>query len=88
MDEEMRRYLEAMEGRLMARLNNSEERVLNRLDALERNSTNTKGFLVGDALTNGRRWLDTEARVSKLERGESSKTDPSASTEARGWRSC
>lgn len=70
MDEEMRRYLEAMEGRLMMRLNNSEERILNRLDALERDFTNTKGFLVGDSLTSGRRWLDLEARVSKLERGE------------------
>jgi len=70
MDEEMRRYLEAMEGRLMARLNNGEERILNRLEALERDFTNTKGFLVGDSLTSGRRWLDLEARVSKLERGE------------------
>ena len=70
MDEEMRRYLEAMEGCLMMRLNNSEERILNRLDALERDFTNTKGFLVGDSLTSGRRWLDLEARVTKLERGE------------------
>ena len=70
MDEEMRRYLEAMEGCLMMRLNNSEERILNRLDALERDFTNTKGFLVGDSLTSGRRWFDLEARVTKLERGE------------------
>lgn len=70
MDEEMWCYLEAMEGRLMACLNNSEERILNRLDALERDFTNTKGFLVSDSLTSGRRWHDLEVRVSKLERGE------------------
>jgi hypothetical protein len=66
----MRRYLEAMEGRLMTHLNNGEERILSRLDALERDFMNTKRFLVGDSLTSGRRCLDLEARVSKLERGE------------------
>jgi hypothetical protein len=68
--EAMEGRFDAMEGRLMARLNNSEERILNRLDALERDFTNTKGFLVGDSLTSGRRWFDLEARVTKLERGE------------------
>lgn len=42
MDVELREYLEAMEGRLLARLNNSEERILNRLAGLERDFTNTK----------------------------------------------
>jgi hypothetical protein len=43
MDEELHKHLTgiegrlvAMEGRLMARLNNSEERILNRLAAVER----------------------------------------------------
>ena len=70
MDEELRIYLEAMEGRLMARLNNSEERILNRLTTMETDAQNTKGFLLNDTAIYGRRWLDLEARVSKLENGQ------------------
>ena len=70
MDEELRSYLDAMESRLMARLNNSEERILNRLASVERDFSNTKDFLVSDALVSGRRWLDLEARVTKLEDGK------------------
>jgi hypothetical protein len=83
MDEELRQYLAAMEARLvkrmdeiggmearlMARLNNSEERILNRLATMEADSQNTKGFLLNDAAVSSRRWLDLEARVTKLERG-------------------
>jgi hypothetical protein len=71
LDEELRSYLVAMEGRLMARLNNSEERILNRLASVERDFMNTKNFLVGDALVSGGRWLDLEARVTKLEDNKS-----------------
>lgn len=71
MDEELRGYLEAMEGRLTARMNDQHERVLNRLMAIERDLQNTKGFLIGDALVLGGRWFDLEARVSKLEDGKS-----------------
>jgi uncharacterized protein (DUF1778 family) len=70
MDEELRGYLEAMEGRLTARMNDQHERVLNRLASIERDFQNTKDFLVGDALVSGRRWLDLEARVTKLEDGK------------------
>jgi hypothetical protein len=71
MDEELRGYLAAMEGRLMVRLNNSEERILNRLGTMEADALNTKGFLLNDAVISGRRWLDLEARVTKLEDGKS-----------------
>jgi hypothetical protein len=67
MDEELRKYLDPMEGRLIARFNISEERILNRLAAVERDFQNTKNFLVGDALIAGGRWLDLEARVTKPE---------------------
>jgi hypothetical protein len=67
MDEELRGYLEAMEARLMARLNNSEERILNRLATMEADASNTKGFLLNDAAIYTRRWLDLEARITKLE---------------------
>jgi hypothetical protein len=70
MDEELRGYLAAMEGRLMARFNNSEERILNRLASVERDFQNSKNFLIGDALVSGGRWLDLEARVTKLEDGK------------------
>jgi hypothetical protein len=65
-DDELRRFLEA----IMARLNNSEERILNRLAALELDFVNTKGFLINDAVVSGRRWLDLEARVTKLEKDQ------------------
>ena len=67
MDEETKRFLDAMEARLTARLNDNFERILKRLTSLEQDFQNTKGFLVGDALVSSRRWLDLEARVAKPE---------------------
>ena len=67
MDEETKRFFDAMEARLTARLNDNSERILNRLASLERDLENTKSFLVGDALIGSRRWLDLDARVTKLE---------------------
>ena len=64
MDDETRRYLDAM----MARINDQFERVLNRIGALEQDFQNTKGFLVTDALVSSRHWLDLEARVANLEK--------------------
>lgn len=64
MDEELRAYLDAMRKEF----NDAQERVLNRIAALEQDFQNTKGFLVGDALVGGRRWLDLDERVSRLER--------------------
>jgi hypothetical protein len=68
MDEELRAYLEAMEGRLMAKIDDRLERVVNRLSLLERDVINTKGFLAADAVVSSRRWLDMDERVTKLER--------------------
>ena len=63
MDEELKRYLDAM----MHKINDGHERVLDRIASLERDFQNTKEFLVGDALVSSRRWLDLDSRVSKLE---------------------
>ena len=64
MDDEIQHAFDA----LLSRMNEGFERVLNRLEALEKDFTNTKGFLIGDALVTSRRWLDLEARVAELER--------------------
>jgi hypothetical protein len=64
MDEEPRRYPDAM----MQRINGQFERVLDRLHALETDFQNTKGFLVADSLVSGRRRLGLDGRVSSLER--------------------
>jgi hypothetical protein len=63
MDDETKQYLDQM----MVQINNQFERVLNRIDLLERDFANSKGFLIGDALIQGSRWFDLEARVTKLE---------------------
>lgn len=84
MDEELKQYLEGMQtqlegmqirfddmqARLMQQINDGNELIINRLSSLEVDFGNTKEFLVGDALVASRRWLDLEARVSKLERRE------------------
>ena len=67
MDEELKRYLDDLRADLMNQINDGSERVLNRLGSLEKDFTNTKDFLISDALVSGRRWLDLEDRVSKLE---------------------
>ena len=53
---------------MRSEFNDAQERLLNRLAALEQDFQNTKGFLIGDALVSGRRWLDLDERVSRLER--------------------
>jgi len=64
MDEELRAYLDAMRREF----NDANERLLNRMASLEQDFQNTKGFLVGDALVTGRRWLDLDERLGRLER--------------------
>jgi hypothetical protein len=64
MDEELRAYLDAMRKEI----NDNQERLLNRIAALEQDFQNTKGFLIGDALIAGRRWLDGDEPVIRLER--------------------
>ena len=67
MDEDLKIYLAAMEVRLLVRMNDQHERLISSLNALRSDFANTKDFLLRDSLVNGRRWLDLEARVSKLE---------------------
>ena len=75
MDEELRAYLEAMEGRLMSKIdaltgqmNNQHERLINDIGSLRMDFTNTKDFLLRDAAVRSRQRLDLEARVGGLER--------------------
>ena len=70
MDEELRAYLDAMRSEF----NDAQERLLNRITGLEQDFQNTKGFLIGDALVSGRRWLDLDERVTRLERGKKGET--------------
>ena len=58
-DDEFRRFV--------AQINDKLEQILNRLVSVESDFQNTKGFLIGDAALSGRRWLDLEARVTRLE---------------------
>ena len=64
MDEELKAYLDAMRREI----NDAQERVLNKLTTLEADFANTKDFLLRDALAAGRRWLDLDERVSRIER--------------------
>ena len=66
MDEDLRAYLDVMRKEF----NDGQERLLNRIASLEADFLNTKGFLVGDALVVGRRWLDLDERVTRLERDQ------------------
>jgi len=69
MDDETKAFLEAMEARLMARMNNQHERLINVITSLQNDFSNTKGFLIGDALVLGRRVRTVEDRLDDLERG-------------------
>jgi hypothetical protein len=55
---------EARENRLMARMND----VFERMSLLQRDFTNTKGFLIEDAIVNGGRITAAERRIDGLER--------------------
>jgi hypothetical protein len=46
MDDDLKRYLNDMQAALRRDLNNNTERLLNKMNALERDFRNTKGFLV------------------------------------------
>jgi len=69
MDDDTKAFLEAMEARLMARMNNQHERLINVITTLQNDFSNTKGFLIGDALVLGRRIRTVEDRLDDLERG-------------------
>lgn len=59
--------IEAGQARLMEQVNDRTERVLNRQSNLEHEFQHAKDFLVSDALVAGRRWLDMDARLTRLE---------------------
>ena len=64
MDEKLKACLDAMRREF----NDAQERLLNRIAALQQEFQVTKGPMAGDALVTGRRWLDLDERVSRLER--------------------
>ncbi len=68
MDEELRAYLVAMEGRLVGRMNDQHERLLEGITALRNDYQSTKTFLVEDALVNGRRLRSFEDRLERVEK--------------------
>lgn len=59
--------IEAGQKAMLGQLNDKLERILNRVVSLESDFQNTKGFLIGDAALSSRRWLDLDARVTKIE---------------------
>ena len=74
MDEELRAYLDEIDRRAVARsealmrqLNDQYEKLLNTITALRRDFTNTKGFLIEDALVLGERLNAVERRLDRLE---------------------
>lgn len=69
-DEELRQAfarIEAGQQTMLAQLNDKMERILNRITSVESDFSNTRSFLLGDAAISGRRWLDLDARVTKIE---------------------
>jgi hypothetical protein len=66
MDEELRTYLDVMRKEF----NDAQGQFLNRLTSLQQDFQNTKGFLIGDSIVAGRRWLDLDERTTRLERGQ------------------
>jgi len=63
MEDELKAYLDEMRREI----NDGQERRLNRLASLEQVLMNTKGFLVGDAIISGRRWLDVDECAGRVE---------------------
>ena len=68
MDDETKAFLVAMEARLMARMNDQHERLINAMTSLRRDFQNTKGFLIEDSLVLGERTTIVENRLDRLEK--------------------
>jgi hypothetical protein len=68
MDEETRALLLAIEGRLLARMNDQHERLIDTMTLLRRDFQNTKGFLIEDSLVLGQRTTNVENRLDRLEK--------------------
>jgi hypothetical protein len=64
MDEELER---AFAG-LRKQMNDQHERLLEAMKALAKDFSNTKGFLIEDALVLGRRTTNLEDRIDKLDK--------------------
>ena len=68
MDDETKALLLAIEARLVARMNDQHERLIDAMTSLRSDFDNTKGFLIGDALVLGRRLRGIEDRLDDLEK--------------------
>lgn len=66
MDDETRAAFAA----LMSRMNDQHERLINIITSLHTDFSNTKGFLIGDALVMGRRVRAVEDRLDDIEKKE------------------
>ena len=74
-DDELKAYLDASFAALRGEVtdarrefNDAQEKILNRLNGLEGDFQNIKGFLINDAAVSSKRWFELEQRVSDLER--------------------
>jgi hypothetical protein len=67
-DDELIGLLKAAEDRLVGRINNQHERLLEAIKALSKDFQNTKGFLIEDAIVLGRRTTNVEDRLDKLDK--------------------
>ncbi len=68
MDDETKAFLLAMEARLLARMNNQHEHLIDAMTLLRRDFQNTKGFLIEDSLVPGQRTTSVENRLDDLEK--------------------
>jgi hypothetical protein len=66
MDEELRAYLEAMEGRLVGKINVSNERILDRLTEVEREVRNLRSEQPAMRAYVGARAGETEILMQRL----------------------
>jgi hypothetical protein len=64
MDDETRKAF----AELMALMNKQHERLIEQIGSLTRDFHNTKGFLIEDALTLGRRMSNIENRLDDLDK--------------------
>jgi hypothetical protein len=66
----MQTKTDAQYERLVGRINDVGEHLLDKMTALERNFQRTKEFLLEDSIAAGRRLLDMDQRVTRLERDQ------------------
>ncbi len=77
MDDETKAFLVAMEARLMARMNDQHERLINAITSLRRDFQNTKGFLIKDSLVRVRKRTRGPGRKQAVDpRWNANRTTP------------